>query len=114
MAVILYFIPFLYMYAAAIKPAYRQDREAGAANAQTVLVPGGKAGIWITGSLGFLINLGAMALAMIPPGGVKGAVVFEAKLISCTTIFFGIGLLLYWSGVWKMRNVQIPAIHSTS
>ncbi len=95
MAVILYFIPFLYMYAAAIKLAYRPDR---AANDQTVLVPGGKIGIWITGSLGFLITLGSMALAAIPPGGVKSKAMFEGKLVFWTVAFIGFGLVLYWRG----------------
>ncbi|HEY1937800.1 MAG TPA: APC family permease [Candidatus Angelobacter sp.] len=94
MAVILYFIPFLYMYAAAIKLAYRPDRDAGG---QAVLVPGGKAGIWISGSLAFLITLGSMALAAIPPGG-ENTFLFEAKLIGCTVAFVGTGLLLYWRG----------------
>jgi amino acid transporter len=94
MAVILYFIPFLYMYAAAIKLAYRPDRNAGG---QAVLVPGGKPGIWISGSLAFLITLGSMALAAIPPGG-ENAFLFEAKLIGCTVAFVGAGLLLYWRG----------------
>jgi amino acid transporter len=97
MAVILYFIPFLYMYAAAIKLAYRPDRDA---DGQAVLVPGGKAGIWISGSLAFLITLGSMALAMIPPGG-ENTFVFEAKLIGCTVAFVGTGLILYWRGARK-------------
>jgi amino acid transporter len=105
MAVILYFIPFLYMYAAAIKLAYRKDR---IANARTVLVPGGKVGIWITGSLGFLITLGAVALAAIPPGGVKSKAVFEGKLVFWTAAFIGIGLLLYWRGARKKRQAEIP------
>src|SRR5208282_528710 len=41
---ILYFIPFLYMYMAAIKLAYRPDR---AANHNAALIPGGKAGVWV-------------------------------------------------------------------
>jgi glutamate:GABA antiporter len=97
MAVILYFIPFLYMYAAAIKLSYRQDRAAGG---QAVLVPGGKAGIWISGSLAFLITLGSMALAAIPPGG-ENTFIFEAKLVGCTVAFVGFGLALYWRGARK-------------
>ncbi|MGC2695113.1 MAG: APC family permease [Candidatus Angelobacter sp.] len=99
MAVILYFIPFLYMYAAAIKLAYRPDRSAGG---QAVLVPGGKAGIWISGSLAFLITLGSMVLAAIPPGG-ENTLLFEVKLIGCTVAFVGTGLLLYWRGARKKR-----------
>ncbi len=98
MSVILYFIPFLYMYAAVIKLGYRADR---ATTQQAVLIPGGKAGVWITGVLGFLITAGSMALAAVPPGGVKSKAVFEVKLIVWTAIFIGIGLMLYWNGARK-------------
>ena len=104
MSVILYFIPFLYMYAAAIKLAYRPDRDAGG---EAVLVPGGKPGIWIAGSLAFLITLGSMVLAAIPPGG-ENKVLFEAKLIACTAGFVGAGLALYWRGARKKR-ARLPA-----
>jgi glutamate:GABA antiporter len=95
MAVILYFIPFLYMYAAAIKLAYRPDRRA---SDQVVLVPGGKVGVWLTGSLGFLITAGAMALAAVPPGEAASKPLFFAKLVFWTLAFIGIGLGLYWNG----------------
>jgi glutamate:GABA antiporter len=98
MAVILYFIPFLYMYAAAIKLSYRKDR---AGSGQAVLVPGGKVGIWVTGTLGFLITAGSMALAAIPPGGVKSKAIFEGKLVFWTAAFIGTGLILYWRGARK-------------
>ena len=104
MAVILYFIPFLYMYAAAIKLAYRPDRRA---NDQTVLVPGGKIGIWITGALGFLITLGSMVLAAIPPGG-ENKILFEGKLVGCTAGFVGFGLLLYWRGARTKAAANAP------
>jgi glutamate:GABA antiporter len=92
MSVILYFIPFLYMYAAAIRLSYRPDRQAGG---QAVLVPGGKPGIWIAGTLAFLITLGSMALAAIPPGG-ENKLAFEGKLVGCTVLFIGVGLVLYF------------------
>jgi hypothetical protein len=97
MSVILYFIPFLYMYGAAIKLSYRPDRDA---HGQAVLVPGGKAGIWIAGSLAFLITLGSMVLAAIPPGG-ENKFLFEAKLVGSTVAFVGTGLILYSRGVRK-------------
>ena len=102
MSVILYFIPFLYMYAAAIRLAHRADRDAGG---QAVLVPGGKAGIWIAGSVAFLITLGSMLLAMIPPGG-ENRIVFEVKLLVCTVGFVGVGLILYWRGARSKANVS--------
>jgi glutamate:GABA antiporter len=107
MAVILYFIPFLYMYAAAIKLSYRPDRET---TNQAVLVPGGKPGIWITGLLGFLITLGSMALAAVPPGGVKSTFLFELKLVICTAAFIGIGLALYWRGAKKKAAAELARV----
>jgi amino acid transporter len=98
MSVILYFIPFLYMYAAVIKLAYRPDRKT---TAQAVLVPGGKVGVWITGALGFLITAGSMALAAVPPGGVASKPLFEARLVLWTAVFIGVGLILYWRGARK-------------
>src|SRR5205085_11846722 len=41
--IIVYFIPFLYMYASVIKLAYAPDREQ---NKQAVLIPGGRTGVW--------------------------------------------------------------------
>ncbi|MGZ4858173.1 MAG: APC family permease [Candidatus Angelobacter sp.] len=102
-AIILYFLPFLYMYASVIKLAYRPDR---AASEQAVLVPGGKAGVWIAGSLGFIITLGSMILAVIPPGGVANKAIFELKIIGTTMVCIAIGLLLYWRGARnKARSV---------
>jgi len=95
MSVILYFIPFLYMYAAVIKLAYRPDRES---STQAVLIPGGRAGVWIAGVLGFTVTLGSMALAAIPPDTAvtpKSKIYFESNIVFWTTVFIGIGLLLY-------------------
>src|SRR6202012_3517871 len=52
--IILYFIPFLYMFAAVIKLSRRKDR---GENSHAVLVPGGVAGTWICGGLGFAVVL---------------------------------------------------------
>jgi len=98
-AIILYFLPFLYMYAAAIKLAYRPDREQSAG---AVLVPGGRAGIWIAGLLGFGICLLAMALSMIPPGETRNKAVFELKLLGGTGMSILIGLALYWRSKAKV------------
>jgi len=98
MSVILYFIPFLYMFSCFIKLGYRADR---GDNPQAVLLPGGKPGIWIAGLLGFTITLGSMILAAIPPGDAASKGTFEAKIISATIISIGIGLVLYWRGARK-------------
>jgi len=58
--------------------------------------------MWIAGSLAFLITLGSMVLAAIPPGG-ENKVLFEVKLVGCTVAFVGTGLILYWRGARKKR-----------
>lgn len=102
-AIILYFLPFLYMYAAAIKLAYRADREQ---SPDAVLVPGGRKGVWIVGSLGFVICLLAMGISMIPPGETTNTAVFELKLIGGTSLAILIGLALYWRSKKARRNFE--------
>jgi len=92
---ILYFIPFLYMYAAAIKLAYRKDR---GANPEAALVPGGKLGVWIAGVLGTVVVTAGIALSLIPPGGAESPWRFEGKVVVGTVGSFLIGLILYLRG----------------
>jgi glutamate:GABA antiporter len=95
-AIILYFIPFLYMYAAAIKLAGRKDR---LENPQAVLIPGGKVGVWVASGLGFLIVLAGIILSLIPPGDSFNKMGFELKLICGTLASVALGLALYFRGV---------------
>ena len=94
-AVILYFIPFLYMYAAVIKLAYRKDR---AANPEAVLIPGGRVGVWIAGLMGLAVVVGGIALSLIPPGESSNKWIFEMKLVGGTAASVAIGLVLYFRG----------------
>jgi amino acid transporter len=94
-AIILYFIPFLYMFAAVIKLAYRKDRKE---NEHAVLVPGGKAGVWIAGSLGFVVVLIGILVSLVPPGDSTGKLGFELKLVLGTALSVLLGLVLYWRG----------------
>ena len=94
-SIILYFIPFLYMYAAVIKLASRPDR---AGNSNAVLIPGGKLGVWLAGGTGFFVVLAGIAFSVIPPGETENKFLFELKLIGCTGISVLVGLALYWRG----------------
>jgi amino acid transporter len=94
-AIILYFIPFLYMFAAVIKLSARPDRKN---NEHAVLVPGGKFGVWIAGGLGFAVVLGSIVLSLFPPGEELHKVVFEVKLVGGTVAAILLGLVLYWRG----------------
>jgi glutamate:GABA antiporter len=104
--IILYFIPFLYMYAAVIKLAYRKDR---AASPNVVLIPGGKIGVWIAGSLGFLVMLLGIALSFIPPGEEANKLAFLIKLVGGTTATIAIGLFLYWRGA-RGKSSELASI----
>jgi amino acid transporter len=93
--IILYFIPFLYMFAAVIKLAGRKDRME---SKQAVLVPGGKAGVWISGGIGFAVVLIGIMVSLVPPGDSANKLGFEVKLLAGTVVSILIGLALYWRG----------------
>jgi amino acid transporter len=94
-AIILYFIPFLYMFAAVIKLAHRRDRTE---NPHAVLVPGGLAGVWISGGLGFVVVLIGIFVSLVPPGDSANKLGFELKLVGGTIASILLGLVLYWRG----------------
>jgi glutamate:GABA antiporter len=98
--IILYFIPFLYMFAAAIKLVNRPDRRS---NPHAVLIPGGKIGVWLTAGIGFLIVLACMLIAAVPPGDSANKFVFEVKVVAATIVAILFGLVLYWRGARAKR-----------
>jgi len=99
--IILYFIPFLYMFAAAIKLAGRKDRRE---NEHAVLVPGGIPGVWIAGGMGFLVVLIGIFVSLVPPGDSLNKFGFELKLVGGTVASILLGLTLYWRGS-RSKNV---------
>jgi len=99
-AIILYFIPFLYMFAGVIKLAYRKDR---AANEHAVLVPGGIPGVWLMGGLGFVVVLVGIFVSLVPPGDTANKFSFEMELIVGTVLSILLGLILYWRGAREKK-----------
>ena len=93
-AIILYFIPFLYMFAAVVKLAARKDRRT---NEHAVLIPGGMPGVWISAGLGFIVVLLGIFVSLVPPGD-SNKVLFEVKLVGGTLAAIFVGLILYWRG----------------
>jgi amino acid transporter len=92
---ILYFIPFLYMFAAVIRLFPRKDRNE---NAEAILIPGGKAGVWAISGTGFLVVLVGIFVSLVPPGESTNKFRFEMKLLIGTVVTIVIGLVLYWRG----------------
>ena len=95
-AIILYFIPFLYMFAAVIKLARprrshrKSARDAGAGR-------DGRA-FGSAGGLGFLVVLVGILVSLVPPGDSTSKLGFELKLVGGTVVSILIGLVLYWRG----------------
>jgi glutamate:GABA antiporter len=92
---IVYFIALIYMYAAAIKLAYRKDRTT---TPNAVLIPGGVAGVWIASVMGILVVVAGIVLSFIPPGESANKVLFVAKLVIGTVASVAFGLVLYYRG----------------
>jgi glutamate:GABA antiporter len=94
-ATILYFIPFIYMYAAAIKLYARPDRRE---NTAAVLIPGGRFGVYLAGGLGLFVVIIGIVLSFIPPGDTSSKFLFVTKLVAGTVLSVLLGLILYYRG----------------
>ena len=104
-AIILYFIPFLYMFAGVLKLAGRPDRTE---NRQAVLIPGGKFGLWLCGILGFLVVLAGIFVSLVTPGDSINKWSFELRLVGGTLASIFLGLILYWRGARaKAREMAV-------
>jgi len=100
-AIILYFIPFLYMYAAAIKLAGRKDR---VENPHAVLIPGGKPGVWIASGIAFAVTLLSIIVSVLPPGDSANRALFLIKVVGSTLAAMALGLTLYYRGVQAKKR----------
>jgi amino acid transporter len=94
LSIILYFIPFLYMFAAL--PILR--RRAGGDEEGVRLVPLGNAGPWLFGGLGFAATMLSVVLAFIPPAGTSNPGLLVVKTTASTLLFVAVGLGYYWRG----------------
>jgi amino acid transporter len=93
LTILIYFVPYLYLFVALIV-LRRSDIEA--AGPESRQVPGGKAGLWLIASAGFLATAVSLALLFVPPVGTENVVNFEANLIGQAAIVLGTGFVLYW------------------
>ncbi len=105
-AIILYFIPFLYMFAAAIKLVGRRER---LENKNAVLIPCGKSGVWIVSILGFATVLIGIIVSLVPPGDSSDKLGFELRLVGGTLAAIALGLSLYWRGAREKSRGMIAA-----
>jgi glutamate:GABA antiporter len=92
LTVILYLVMYLLMFAAAIYLRYSQPNRP-----RPYKIPGGDAGMWLVGGLGFLGSLLAFVLSFIPPGqiSVGSPTLYVAILIGLTVFFVVIPFIVY-------------------
>lgn len=102
-AILLYFLPFLYMYASVVRLAFRPDRRQ---NPRAVLIPGGSAGVIVAGGLGFVITALAMVLSLFPSEDVASVRLWFIRLITFTVGSVIFGLILYARGARQVRTDQ--------
>ena len=104
-AVILYFIPFVYMYAAVIKLYSRPDRRE---NRSAIIIPGGRFGVTLAGGLGLAVVGVGIFLSFVPPGDSSSKLLFESKLVAGTVFSVLLGLILYYRGA-RSKGEGIPS-----
>ncbi|HEY1250556.1 MAG TPA: APC family permease [Thermoanaerobaculia bacterium] len=96
---IVYFLPYLYMFASAIRLREEIARQPGA-----IPVPGGKSGSTFWNSLGFLTTFVSIVLALIPPADTTDKMGFFVQVFIGSFGFLAAGLVLYWLAERRRRR----------
>ena len=95
MAIISYFIPYLFMFASMI----RLQREP--AGPEVIRVPGGKPVAIGLAALGFTTTVISIALALIPAEDEPHKILAVTKVAGLTILLVAAGALVYWRGRWR-------------
>ncbi len=97
MSIILYFIPFLYMFAAF---AWHLKKSTGE-EIFLAIFQRSRAAVWIVTILGFGTTLIATILAVIPTKDIENKELFIIKVLGGAVLLIGVGLIVYYL---KKRN----------
>jgi amino acid transporter len=92
MAIIGYFIPYLFMFASMIK---LQSEPAGP---EVIRVPGGRPTATVLGALGFGVTAAAICLALIPAEDESNKLLAVTKVAGLTALMLLVGAMVYVSG----------------
>ncbi len=98
---IVYFLPYLYMFAAAIKLRLEIAREPGG-----VPIPGGAAGSYLWNGLGFVTTIVAIVLALIPPADSTDRTGFFVQVSLGSFGFVVAGIVLYALAERRRRRAE--------
>ncbi len=88
--VIIYFIPYLYLFAATLVLRAREGLPS-----EVIPIPGGKAAAWFWCGLGFVTTVTAIGVALIPPQEATSAVFSVLKIVGGCLLIFASGGYLY-------------------
>ncbi len=101
---IVYFMPYLYMFASAIKLRAEIARQPRA-----IPVPGGNGGSLFWNGLGFFTTAVAIVLALIPPADSTDKLAFFVQVFIGSFGFLAAGLVLYALAERRRRRAgRIP------
>jgi amino acid transporter len=101
---IVYFLPYLYMFASAIRLRREILRQPGA-----IPVPGGKFGSVFWNSLGFVTTFVSIVLALIPPADTPDKMSFFVQVFIGSFGFLAAGLVLYALAEGRRLSFEPPA-----
>src|SRR5882724_3304228 len=90
---VVYFIPYLYLFAAVIKLGVP-----GTVTPGVIPVPGGRPGTILVGVVGFLTTAIAIVFALVPPDDVLNPLWYEIKILGGFILLLGAGGILYSRG----------------
>lgn len=101
MSLLIYFIPYLYLFLCFIAHCRRKRSE----SEERLIVPGGATGALIAGICGLAITLFAMIVALVPPPGTSDSWLYETKVAGGSLFLVLIGLVIY--GRAKRKQSQV-------
>ncbi len=92
MAIILYFIPFLYMFATLVWHMKKNTGNEG-------VIPAfqkSKAAVWIVAVLGFGTTLFSIIISSVPTKEIENKELFVAKVVGGAALLIGVGLIVFY------------------
>jgi amino acid transporter len=98
MSLILYFIPFLYIFAVFVVHALRNLE-----NPALIGIFRSKMVVWIVGGLGFAVTLVSAIVSAVPTRDVENKELFVLKVVGGTALFIAVGLSFYYAKTWRRK-----------
>ena len=96
--IVIYFIPYLYLFAALLRLSLGRSR------GEAPLVAGRRAWTWLVGGVGLVVTAGSLVLALIPGEDVASPRAFYLTVLGSLGGNLATGAALYWYGRRRRRT----------